>query len=176
MSSAVGTAVAEVYAAGLCATGDSAYEPMDWRVRYHDGAIRPLELVRWSLESWPGDEQLLDRCRGSVLDVDCGPGRLTRALRARVVPALGIDVAPAVVRLARRRGADVLQRSVFGAVPAPAPAPGNWRSVVLADCNVGIGGDARRLLRRVRRVLRAGGQVLCEVDRPGTGSSGFGCG
>jgi len=123
MSSAVGTAVAEVYAAGLCATGDSAYEPMDWRVRYHDGAIRPLELVRWSLESWPGDEQLLDRCRGSVLDVDCGPGRLTRALRARVVPALGIDVAPAVVRLARRRGADVLQRSVFGAVPAPAPAP-----------------------------------------------------
>ena len=88
------------------------------------------------------------------------------------MPALGIDVAPAVVRLARRRGADVLQRSVFGAVPAP----GNWRSVVLADCNVGIGGDARRLLRRVRRVLRAGGQVLCEVDRPGTGSSGFGCG
>jgi SAM-dependent methyltransferase len=170
MSSAVGTAVAEVYAAGLCATGDSAYEPMDWRVRYHDGAIRPLELVR-GLESWPGDEQLLDRCRGSVLDVDCGPGRLTRALRARV-DALGIDVAPAVVRLARRRGADVLQRSVFGAVPAP----GSWRSVVLADCNVGIGGAARRLLRRVRRVLRAGGQVRCEVDRPGRAVPGFGCG
>ena len=51
-----------------------------------------------------GDRLLLDRLLrppGPVLDVGCGPGRLAAAARSAGLPSLGIDSAPAAVRLAR---------------------------------------------------------------------------
>jgi hypothetical protein len=53
----------------------------------------------------------------------------------------------------------------------PLPREGTWRTVLLADGNVGIGGDAVRLLRRVRELLAPGGVVLCELH-PGAGRTG----
>ena len=44
--------------------------------------------------------------------------------------------------------------------------PGRWRSALLLDGNIGIGGDPAALLRRVASVLRPGGQVLVEVEAP----------
>jgi 2-polyprenyl-3-methyl-5-hydroxy-6-metoxy-1,4-benzoquinol methylase len=42
-----------------------------------------------------------------ALDVGCGDGRLTRAIAARGLTVLGVDVSPAMIGLARRRaGAD----------------------------------------------------------------------
>jgi len=49
------------------------------------------------------------------------------------------------------------------------PGEGRWRHVLLADGNIGIGGDPARLLRRVRELLRRGGTVLAEVEPPGSG-------
>ena len=51
-----------------------------------------------------GDDGLLRRCTGPVLDVGCGPGRLTGALTARGHVALGVDVSAGAVRLARAPG------------------------------------------------------------------------
>jgi hypothetical protein len=80
--------------------------------------------------------------------------------------ALGLDVSRAAVALARARGAPVLRRSVFGSLPGT----GGWTSVLLADGNVGIGGDLIGLLTRVRQLLSADGQVLVEVLAPGSAS------
>ncbi|WP_208802814.1 hypothetical protein [Microbispora triticiradicis] len=40
-------------------------------------------------------------------------------------------------------------------------------TVLLADGNIGIGGDPDALLRRVRELLRPGGEVVAELDPPG---------
>jgi SAM-dependent methyltransferase len=109
-----------------------------------------------------GDGALLDRCAGPTLDVGCGPGRLAAALVARGLPALGIDVSAAAVDLAHARGATVLRRDVFG----PLPGEGRWHRILLADGNVGIGGNPVRLLRRCRRLLTATGRILVELDPP----------
>ena len=135
-----------------------------WRLRGVDGGHRPLDLRRWCTTWTAGDDGLLDRCGGATLDIGCGPGRLVAALRARNVPALGIDVAPAAVRLAAAAGAPVLHRSVFD----PLPGAGRWSHALLADGNLGIGGDPLRLLRRVRELLAVDGSLLCELDPPGT--------
>ena len=69
------------------------------------------------------------------------------------------------MRLARGGGATALCRSVFD----PAPGEGGWDTVLLADGNVGIGGDPAALLARCRDLIGATGRVLVELDPPGTG-------
>jgi SAM-dependent methyltransferase len=135
------------------------------RVVDEHGAVLPLPTTRWLADARPDDEGLLEQCDAATLDVGCGPGRLTAALAARGVPALGIDVAAVAVAMARRRGAAVLRRDVFG----PLPREGRWPRVLLADGNVGIGGDPRRLLRRVAGLLAPGGRGVVEVAAPGRG-------
>ena len=130
-----------------------------------DGARIRLPVARWHAAADAADELVLDRCQGATLDIGCGPGRLTVALAARGVPVLGVDVSPVAVRLTRRRGGAALQRDVFGRMPGI----GRWRHALLADGNIGIGGDPFALLRRVAALLATGGTALIEVAAPGTG-------
>jgi hypothetical protein len=46
------------------------------------------------------------------------------------------------------------------------PGAGGWRTALLLDGNIGIGGDPVRLLRRLRSLLCAGGSVLLELEPP----------
>ena len=82
------------------------------------------------------------------------------ALAARGVPALGVDVSAVAQRLCRRRRTPMVRRDMFG----PLPGEGTWGQVLLADGNIGIGGDPTRLLHRAVRLLRPGGSVLVETD------------
>ena len=135
-------------------------------LRAEDGTALPLDPVRWHAEPTAGEEALLAGLVAPVLDVGCGPGRLVVALSRRGAVALGVDPAPAAVALARDRGAAVLQRSVFD----PLPGAGRWRTVLLADGNIGIGGDPVRLLARCRELLAPGGTVVVEVEPPDSGA------
>jgi SAM-dependent methyltransferase len=129
------------------------------------GEREPVPTWRWRADSDAADRLLLDRCCGPTLDVGCGPGRLTRALLDRGIPAVGVDSSAVAHRLTTDRGGLVLRRSVFD----PVPGEGNWRHVLLADGNIGIGGDPARLLGRARELLVPGGGALVEVHPPGTG-------
>ncbi len=133
--------------------------------RYRNGAVIPLDVERWQGPARGADETLLLRAAGHTLDIGCGPGRLVAALTARGVPCLGIDIAPAAVGLTRQAGARALQLSVFEQVPGA----GSWDCAVLADGNIGIGGDPSRLLSRVGELLTDDGRLLVELDAPGSG-------
>jgi SAM-dependent methyltransferase len=128
------------------------------------GALATVPVHVWASEAASGDSGLLERCRGPVLDVGCGPGRLAAGLLARGVPALGVDIAPSAVALARARGATALIRSVYERLPGE----GRWTTVLLADGNVGIGGDPHRLLSRIRDLLAPAGTLLVEAGSPGS--------
>jgi SAM-dependent methyltransferase len=129
-------------------------------VRTSSGALVPLPLRRWLGDADAADESVLARALAPVLDVGCGPGRHVAALAARGVHAVGLDVSREAVRLARRRGARAIHGSVF------ADVAGAWRTVLLLDGNVGIGGSPALLLRRVASLLAPDGRVLIELDPP----------
>jgi len=126
------------------------------------GGRAPLRVDGW-LHGSPGDKSLLDRCQGPTLDIGSGPGRLTVALAERGIPALGIDITPYAVDLARSSGALVMLRDVFDRVPGT----GRWATALLADGNIGIGGDPAALLRRVGELLAPEGRALVELEPPG---------
>ena len=149
-----------MYGAGLRAL--STGRAGEWTLRYPDGSAAPLALGRWCGSLVDGDHGLLRRCEGATLDVGCGPGRLAAAVAWQGLPVLGVDVSGTAVRLARERGVCALRRSVFDRLPAE----GRWRTALLADGNIGIGGDPVRLLTRLRSLLGAYGQILCELDPP----------
>jgi SAM-dependent methyltransferase len=127
-------------------------------------ALRHLDTGAWH-RLRPGDHAILDRCCGPTLDIGCGPGRLVHALHSAGVRALGIDISPTAVRLTRERGADAVSADVFG----PVPGAGGWRHALLADGNIGIGGDPARLLARCMSLLSDDGRLLVEADPPGSG-------
>jgi SAM-dependent methyltransferase len=160
--------VLEVYAAALQAVSDG--EDPHCRLHWPDGRVTGVDIARWVATPTACELALLDRLPGPVLDVGCGPGRHVLALNARGVECLGIDVLPTAVRLARRRGAAVMEGSVFGDL-----LPGRWQSALLLDGNIGIGADPVVLLRRIQELLRPGGDVLVELDtdEPGIRTLGF---
>jgi SAM-dependent methyltransferase len=128
-------------------------------------APRPLPVGEWTRPADAGDLALLAECRGETLDIGCGPGRMTRALADRGHAVLGIDVVPEAVRMTRERGGIAIVRDVFDTVPAE----GRWQTALLADGNVGIGGDPRALLARVHALLAPGGRVVADLAPPGAG-------
>jgi SAM-dependent methyltransferase len=128
-------------------------------LRNTDGRVLPLPGHRWSGRPSPADERLLERVDGPVLDVGCGPGRHVLALARAGVVALGIDISPPAIELARRQGAPVLRRSIFERVPGA----GRWGTALLLDGNIGIGGCPTTLLRRVESLLRRRGVLLVEL-------------
>jgi hypothetical protein len=67
--------------------------------------------------------------------------------------------------MTEQRGAPALQGDVFDTLPGG----GQWSRVLLADGNIGIGGDPLRMLRRARHLLHPEGQVVAEIDARATG-------
>jgi SAM-dependent methyltransferase len=158
----VSSGVLDVYDAALrrAETGDTA----ELVVRDPDGFERTIDAASWCRARLPGDSGLLRRCSGPTLDIGCGPGRLINALSRWGLPSLGVDISATAVRIARSRGAMVLRRDVFGQLPGH----GRWRHLLLADGNIGIGGDPVALLRRSRELLGSEGRLHAELSAPGT--------
>jgi glycosyltransferase A (GT-A) superfamily protein (DUF2064 family)/SAM-dependent methyltransferase len=140
-------------------------EPVE--IRIADGKERvpgflgaaPLDATVWGRLT-EADQVVVSRCEGPVLDVGCGPGRFVEALAGQGIPALGVDLSREAVDRTRQRGGSALVRDIYDELPGE----GRWGTVLLADGNIGIGGDPVALLRRCRAVLRPGAVALVEAS------------
>jgi SAM-dependent methyltransferase len=161
-----------VVAPGVLSVYDSALsraeagEDAELVLRSPHGLERTIDAASWCRARLPGDSGLLRRCSGPTLDIGCGPGRLINALNRWGCPALGVDISATAVRIARSRGATALRRDVFGQLPGH----GRWRHLLLADGNIGIGGDPKALLRRCGELLDPDGLLHAELSAAGTPS------
>lgn len=140
---------------------------------------RELPLARWRGDADERDDAIVAAvladldvadlddggARARVLDVGCGPGRLTAAVSGRGATAVGVDMSGAAVALARARGVHARRADVLR--PLPLCWTGRWDRVLLADGNLGIGGDPVALLRRMRPLLAPGGRVVADVRAGG---------
>lgn len=118
-----------------------------------------LPVADWSRPADESDHLLIDECSGPTVDIGCGPGRLSARLAELGHVVLGIDVVHEAVEQTRERGASAIVRDVFD----PLPGEGRWQTALLADGNIGIGGDPVALLRRVRELVDPRGRIVVEV-------------
>jgi SAM-dependent methyltransferase len=126
-----------------------------------DGSRRRLPIARWLAAPDAAEEAVLGRAVGPVLDIGCGVGRHVIALRRRGMRATGVEISQVAAAIARERGGEVIVGSIF-----ERPATSDWQTALLLDGNIGIGGDATRLLRRTADLLAPAGRVLVELESP----------
>ncbi len=126
----------------------------------------PLPVGDWVRRADTADQAMLAHCVGATIDIGCGPGRLSAALADLGHVVLGVDVVEEAVDQTRARGVSALLRDVYH----PIPGEGRWRTALLADGNVGIGGDPLRLLSRARQLLDPRGRIVVELAAPGVPS------
>ncbi len=132
------------------------------------GKVLALDVARWHQAPDDADLSAVRRAIGPVLDVGCGPGRILVALQSLGISAVGLDVSPAAVSLARQGGSSAVQGDVFG----PVPGVGTWSTAMLLDGNIGIGGDPVALLERLGELVGARGRVIAEVEHPAAETRG----
>lgn len=145
---------------------DEAFAGKAAHVVDHGGGEQLFAVEQWSsAPDWVDRALFIEPCDRATMDIGCGPGRLVAELASRKVLAMGIDVSTEAIRQTRKRGALALRRDVFGVLPGE----GRWSFALLADGNLGIGGDPVRLLLRVSQLLAPGGSVIAEVADHGTG-------
>ena len=121
----------------------------------------------------PGLLQLLrqnDIRRGLVVDAGCGSGIWARELTGRGYDVLGIDISPAMIRLARKQ-APGARFQVGSFLSAPLPSCDAVTSIgevvnYAFDRKNGKQGLAR-FFRRVYRALRTGGIFVFDIVEPG---------
>lgn len=149
--------------------GAGSSEPYARALRTQTGALHlhgvaeatrtPLNVARFLGAPDEIDSRIARTMPGPVLDVGCGPGRMVRAALDAGNAALGLDVSSAAVEIARERGLPVRHGSVFD----PVPDEGAWRSILLLDGNIGIGGDPTALLARCVQLMHPHASVLIET-------------
>ncbi len=157
MTTLGGASFAEVYAAALGGDGHAEVRG--------NGDERLLPVRRWLGAADASDMALLAHCRGRTLDIGCGPGRMSAHLASLGLPVVGLDLVPEAVAQTRSRGVPAVVGDVFG----PVPHAGSWDTALLADGNIGIGGDPVHLLSRVASLLAPAGRVVADLAAHGSG-------
>ena len=110
--------------------------------------------------------RVAERAVGRVLDVGCGAGRYALYLQERGRDVVGIDVSPLAIEVCRRRG---LRDARVMAVEDVDESLGKFDSVVMFGNNLALLGSAaraRRILKRLHRVVVPGGRLIGEIIDP----------
>ncbi|PKU24914.1 DVU_1556 family methyltransferase [Telmatospirillum siberiense] len=121
-----------------------------------DGAGEPLrpggaQLTAHAVECgrWrPGER---------VIDIGCGCGTSLAYLRRRGLNAIGVDISPHALRLAKHRAGESL---VVQASGDALPFPDGGADGVLAECSLSLMPSAARAMAEFHRVLRPGGRLV----------------
>lgn len=99
-----------------------------------------------------------------VLDLGCATGRMTMALAGRFNKAIGYDISPHMLQVARKRATQQgITNVTYERVDLEGALPLSNASVSFVIMNMGTASDVRNLeglLKEVRRVLRPGGRFL----------------
>lgn len=114
----------------------------------------------------PQTKKAMRLVKGRVLDIGCGAGRHSLYLQGKGFRVTGIDVSPLALKVCRSRG---LKDARLCSISKIGPRLGKFDTIIMMGNNFGLFGgfrQARRVLRRMRRITREGARIIAEVTDP----------
>jgi SAM-dependent methyltransferase len=118
-------------------------------------------------EEWREDEKsALSHCRGRVVDVGCGAGRIALYLQEKGHSVVGIDVSPGAIEVCRARGVKELLQIPFTQIDGRV---GQVDRFVLFGNNFGLFGSPKRarwLLRRLKSLSSDDALIIAQTTDP----------
>jgi SAM-dependent methyltransferase len=109
---------------------------------------------------------VVDRANGRVLDIGCGAGRYALYLQERGRDVVGIDASPLAVEVCRRRGLRDVRLLTLEQVD---DSLGRFDTILMLGNNFGLLGSfrgARRILKRLGKLVVSGGSIIAETLDP----------
>jgi SAM-dependent methyltransferase len=127
--------------------------------RYGPREEMPVKIYFRNSNDMPELEWVaLQQCRGKILDIGAGAGSHALALQQLGQQVTALDISPQLVGLMLRRGVKkVLCNDFFNL------RSGKYDTLLLLMNGIGLAGDLdglRRFLKKARKLLRPGGQLL----------------
>ncbi len=122
------------------------------------------EQLRDELSAKPLDRALLDALiemvgDGTIADVGCGPGHVTRYLAHRHPDVVGIDLSPAMIDTARGHGPDI--SFIVGSMLDLPAAADEWAGAIALYSIIHLTpGQRLRAFGELARCVRTGGWLL----------------
>ena len=153
---AFGHAVWDQYHGG---NGFEIIERSDGRFDISSGPTVYLDVDHWGSHALAA----LEHAHGRVLDIGCNAGRHALHLQQRGLDVLGVDVSPLSIAVARERG---LNKAEVLSIDELSAGLGPFDTILMLGNNFGLFGSAakaRRLLKRFRRLTRAGATLIVET-------------
>jgi SAM-dependent methyltransferase len=135
-------------------------------VERDDGFVSAAPADRYLAgpEAWPeGDRAAVNLCRGRVLDVGAGGGRIALALQERGLAVTALDVSPGAIEVCRARG---VRETFVGTIDQHR---GEYDTFVLWCNNLGLLGSpaaAPAFLDALARLAAPGARILAQGTNP----------
>ncbi|MEU4243801.1 class I SAM-dependent methyltransferase [Actinoplanes sp. NPDC026619] len=135
-----------------------------------DGLINgaPADHYLGGPKEWqPHDHRAIKLCRGQVLDIGTGAGRVAIELQRRGIAVTGLDTSPGAIEIARRRG---LRDTVVTTIDAyAAGATTRYDTFLLLGNNLGLFESRERapvLLDALARLANPGARIVAQGTDP----------
>jgi SAM-dependent methyltransferase len=118
--------------------------------------VPPLSLWR----AWEYAAYRKFKLNGRVLDVGCGDGRYFQLIWPHITRAVGVDMDPAVVALAKQSGIyEAVHQTVANAIPEPSASCDH----AFANCSLEHMDHLDAVLSEVSRCIKPSGTLICSV-------------
>ncbi len=148
--------------------GPQPQAPASMHVFMEDGERLPLPASTFfrPIEELPEAESLaLDLCRGRVLDLGAGAGTHSLLLQDRDLEVVAVDICPPAIEIMQHRGVRQTRLADHLDLADDDELSGTIDTLLLMMNGIGLVGEIAglaALFTTAQRLLRPGGQILCD--------------
>lgn len=110
------------------------------------------------------EKEFLENAKGRVLDLGCGPGRVSLILKKRGLEVIGVDISEGMVHISQKRDINAYKMDINKELPV-----GVFDTIIMYGNGFGMPGsieNIKNLLRRLHSITSTDALIIAESNDP----------